>query len=149
MPFNLFESPEERIAELKEAFTLFDKDGDGCITMEELATVLRSMDRNPTEKQLQEMIDEVDSDGNGTIEFGEFLALMANSIKETDAEDELKEAFKVLDKDQSGYIAYATLIISGDESTIREDEVERKADLDGDGQVNYEEFVLMMTTAIN
>lgn len=49
--------------------------------MEGLATVLRSLDQNPTEQDLQEMIDEVDSDGNGTIEFGEFLSLMANKIK--------------------------------------------------------------------
>ncbi|KAI4369662.1 hypothetical protein MLD38_018082 [Melastoma candidum] len=144
---------EEQITELKEAFTLFDKDGDGCITMEELATVLRSLDQNPTKKELQEMIDEVDSDGNGTIEFGEFLALMANKIKDTDAEEELKEAFKVFDKDQNGYISATELqhVMINLGEKLTDDEVEqmiREADLDGDGQVNYEEFVRMMM-AIN
>ncbi|XP_048440522.1 calmodulin-like protein 11 isoform X2 [Pyrus x bretschneideri] len=96
---------EEQIVEFKEAFCLFDKDGDGCITVDELATVIRSLDQNPTEKELHDMISEVDVDGNGTIEFAEFLSLMANKMKETDAEEELKEAFKVFDKDQNGYIS--------------------------------------------
>lgn len=53
----------------------------GCITVEELATVIRSLDQNPTEEELQDMISEVDADGNGTIEFAEFLNLMANKMK--------------------------------------------------------------------
>ncbi|XP_073109751.1 calmodulin-like isoform X2 [Elaeis guineensis] len=96
---------EEQISEFQEAFCLFDKDGDGCITLEELATVIRSLGQNPTEEELQDMISEVDANGNGTIEFGEFLSLMARKMKETDAEEELKEAFKVFDKDQNGYIS--------------------------------------------
>ncbi|CAN1121318.1 Calmodulin-like protein 8 [Linum perenne] len=87
---------QDQIVEFKEAFCLFDKDGDGCITVEELATVIRSLDQNPTEEELHDMITEVDADGNGTIEFAEFLGLMARKIKETDAEEELKEAFKEL-----------------------------------------------------
>nr|GMD80252.1 calmodulin-like protein 11 [Ipomoea batatas] len=96
---------EDQIVEFQEAFNLFDKDGDGCITVEELATVIRSLDQNPSEEELQDMINEVDADGNGTIEFTEFLNLMAKKMKETDAEEELKEAFKVFDKDQNGYIS--------------------------------------------
>ena len=53
----------------------------GCITVEELATVIRSLDQNPTEEELQDMISEVDADGNGTIEFDEFLNLMARKMK--------------------------------------------------------------------
>lgn len=55
----------------------------GCITAEELATVIRSLDQNPTEEELQDMISEVDADGNGTIEFAEFLNLMAKKMKVT------------------------------------------------------------------
>jgi calcium-binding protein CML len=53
----------------------------GCITVEELATVIRSLDQNPTEEELHDMINEVDSDRNGTIEFAEFLSLMAKKMK--------------------------------------------------------------------
>ncbi|KAJ6434269.1 hypothetical protein OIU84_017883 [Salix udensis] len=72
---------EKQIAEFREAFCLFDKDGDGRITLEELATVFKSLDRGATEEELRIMIGEVDADGNGTIEFGEFWNLMARKIK--------------------------------------------------------------------
>ena len=49
--------------EFKEAFSLFDKDGDGTITSKELGTVMRSLGQNPTEAELQDMINEVDADG--------------------------------------------------------------------------------------
>jgi calcium-binding protein CML len=54
----------------------------GCITIEELATAMKSLNQNPTEEELmRSMIKEVDADGNGTIEFGEFLNLMARKMK--------------------------------------------------------------------
>ncbi len=60
---------EEQMAEFKEAFSLFDKDGDGKITSKELGTVMRSLGANPTEAELKDMIKDVDLDGNGTIDF--------------------------------------------------------------------------------
>ena len=100
---------DEQIAEFKEAFALFDKDGDGTITTKELGTVMRSLGQNPTEAELQDMINEVDADGNGTIDFPEFCTLMARKMKDTDSEEELKEAFRVFDKDGNGFISAAEL----------------------------------------
>lgn len=54
------------LTEFKEAFSLFDKDGDGTITTKELGTVMRSLGQNPTEAELQDMINEVDADGENT-----------------------------------------------------------------------------------
>jgi len=140
---------EEQIAEFKEAFSLFDKDGDGSITTKELGTVMRSLGQNPTEAELQDMINEVDADGNGTIDFPEFLNLMARKMKDTDSEEELKEAFRVFDKDQNGFISAAELrhVMTNLGEKLTDDEVDemiREADVDGDGQINYEEFVKMM-----
>ena len=72
---------------------------------QELATVMRSLGQNPTEAELQDMIDEVDEDGNGTIEFDEFLVMMAKKIKENESNNDIKEAFKVFDRDGDGYIS--------------------------------------------
>eukprot|EP01018_Ginkgo_biloba_P023036 Gb_17936 [translate_table: standard] len=120
-----------------------------CITTKELGTVMRSLGQNPTEAELQDMINEVDADGNGTIDFPEFLNLMARKMKDTDSEEELKEAFRVFDKDQNGFISAAELrhVMTnlGEKLTDEEvDEMIREADVDGDGQINYEEFVKVM-----
>merc|ERR1712098_962865 len=93
----------------KEAFSLFDKDGDGTITTKELGTVMRSLGQNPTEAELQDMINEVDADGNGTIDFPEVLSLMARKMKDTATEEELIEAFKVFDRDGNGFFSPAEL----------------------------------------
>ena len=61
------------IPEFKEAFSLFDKDGDGTITTKELGTVMRSLGQNPTEQELHDMINEVDVDGINLIQFSMLL----------------------------------------------------------------------------
>ena len=71
--------------------------------------MMRSLGQNPTEAELQDMINEVDADGNGTIDFPEFLTMMARKMRDTDSEEEIKEAFKVFDKDGNGYISAAEL----------------------------------------
>jgi len=141
----------EQIAEFKEAFSLFDKDGDGTITTKELGTVMRSLGQNPTEAELQDMINEVDSNGNGQIDFPEFLTMMSRKLQENDTEEEIVEAFKVFDKDGNGYISAAELrhvmCNLGEKLTDDEcDEMIREADIDGDGQINYAEFVKLMMT---
>ena len=172
---------------------------------------MRSLGQNPTEAELQDMINEVDADGNGTIDFPEFLTMMARKMKDTDryfiliysnypgckmllsnsgfisniikcfykcfnscdggkdsvplptslrawhsqsgwqsnneyfhpSEEEIREAFRVFDKDGNGFISAAELrhVMTnlGEKLTDEEvDEMIREADIDGDGQVNYE-----------
>ncbi|KAJ2743712.1 hypothetical protein GGI20_003534 [Coemansia sp. BCRC 34301] len=140
---------EDQIKEYREAFSLFDKDGDGNITSVELGSVMRSVGQNPTEAELQDMINEVDKDGNGTIDFGEFLSLMARQTSDNNEEEELKEAFCVFDKDGNGFISAAELRHAltnlGEKLTQEEvDEMIQEADVNGDGQIDYDEFVKMM-----
>merc|ERR1719410_3246131 len=95
------------------------------------------------------MINEVDADGNGAIDFPEFLSLMARCHQDTEGEEELSEAFKVFDRDGNGFISSAEvhLVMTnlGEKLTDEEvSEMDRAADVDGDGQINYDEFVKMM-----
>ena len=85
--------------------------------------------------------------GNGTIDFPEFLTMMARKMKDTDSEEEIREAFRVFDKDGNGFISAAELrhVMTnlGEKLTDEEvDEMIREADIDGDGQVNYEGLLL-------
>ena len=142
---------DEQIAEFKEAFSLFDSNGDGTISVLELGTVMRNLDKtsNPTENELQEMINEVDKNGNGTIEFNEFLMLMAKQLEADEEERELRSAFTVFDKDGNGFISKEELkqVMKnlGERLTNEEiDQMVKEADDNGDGMVDYKEFVKMM-----
>jgi len=81
--------------------------------------------------------------GNGTIAFPKFLTMMARKMKDTDLEEEQREAFRVFDKDGSGSISAAELrhVMKklGEKLTDEEvDEMIREADLDGDEEINFE-----------
>ncbi|KAF9992545.1 hypothetical protein BGZ80_010803 [Entomortierella chlamydospora] len=66
---------------------------------------MRSLGQNLTEAELQEMIGQIDVDGNGIIDFSEFLTMMSQKMGGTDTEEEIREAFKSFDKDGNGYIS--------------------------------------------
>ena len=140
---------EDKINEFKEAFEIFDKDKDGYITTKELGDIMKNLGQTPSEAELQDMINEVDIDGDGTIDFKEFLGLMARKMRDNDSEEELIEAFKVFDRDGNGLISNVELqhvmTSLGENVTMDEvDEMIKEADLDGDGYINYEEFVKMI-----
>lgn len=95
----------EQIAELRETFLLFDKDGDGTVNSDELGTVMRQLGQEPSEEELRQMIAEVDEDGSGEIEFEEFCTMMANRMNQPiDSPQELIEAFEIFDDEKRGYI---------------------------------------------
>lgn len=73
-------------------------------------------------------------------------------MKEADSQEEIEEAFKVFDKDGNGYISSTELrhvmTSLGEKLTDEEvDEMIREADINGDGQINYQEFVKMMVNS--
>ncbi len=139
----------DQIAAYKEVFALFDLDVDGTISTHELGTVMRSLGQIPTERELQDMVTSVDSDSNGLIDFPEFLTLMSKKMTETAIEAEIQEAFSVFDMDRNGLISASELrhVMTnlGERLTDKQvDDMIKEADIDGDGHINYQEFVAMM-----
>ena len=112
------------------------------------SAILSSRDRWPTHPWMMKLPQNIQISfplftGNGTIDFPEFLTMMARKMKDTDSEEEIREAFRVFDKDGNGFISAAELrhVMTnlGEKLTDEEvDEMIREADIDGDGQVNYE-----------
>ena len=128
----------EQIAEVKATFSLFDKDGDGLIVTNELGAVMRSLGQNPTVAQLQNMINEFDTDGDGAIDFPEFVSMMARTMNATATEEEIRGAFRVLDKNGDGFISAAELrqVMTNLGEKVTDEEVNEmihEVDIDGDG----------------
>ena len=71
-------------------YVYIKQDGSGAISSKELLGVMRAMGQNPTEDELNSMVMEVDLDGNGTIEFPEFLEMMKQKASAVDQEGELR-----------------------------------------------------------
>ncbi len=128
---------------------MFDKDSDGKITTKELGTVMRSLGQNPSESELTDMINEVDVDSDGTIDFPEFLTMMARKMKDTDLEAEIAEAFKVFDRNGDGKISAAELrhvltSIGEKLSDADVDQMIREADTNNDGEIDIVEFTQLL-----
>lgn len=140
---------EEKLVELRCAFDLFDNDNDGKIDPAELGKAIQKMGQKLTEDDLKEMIKEVDSDYNGTIEFSEFVQLMESKMKDNDSEEEIFEAFKIFDKKGNGHITKNDIknVMSSLHEPLAQEEVDelmKTWDLDKDGYLNFEEFKNMM-----
>ena len=140
---------DEQRKDFQDIFDQFDKDKDGKISGKELANAMVSMGQNPTDDEINEMMREVDLNQDGLIDFEEFMILMTKSSPDTQAEEEVINAFRVFDKEGNGLIASSELkhimMTIGDKMTEEEaDEMVNEADIDEDGMINYEEFVRMM-----
>ncbi len=134
---------------LKEAFSLFDADHDGEITVGELGRVMRNHGLNPTDDELQDMIRNVDKNSNGAIDFNEFIEMMLR--RDSKIEEDVMHAFRVFDRDGDGYISVEELKLTMNNlgEPLTDHEVRsmiEEADLDGDGRINFTEFARLMQT---
>lgn len=64
---------KKQIEMYRQAFITFDKSGDGQISVQELGVIMKQLGQNPTKAELQDIVQEIDEDGNGEIDFDEFL----------------------------------------------------------------------------
>ncbi|CAI9756599.1 unnamed protein product [Fraxinus pennsylvanica] len=138
---------EEEIKGLKAMFTNMDTDKSGAITYEELKSGLARLGSKLSEAEVKQLMEAADVDGNGTIDYIEFITATMHRHK-LERDEHLYKAFQYFDKDNSGYITIDELETAmkeygmGDEATIKE--IISEVDTDNDGRINYEEFCQMM-----
>ncbi|XP_061741504.1 calcium-binding protein 5-like isoform X5 [Nerophis ophidion] len=143
----------EEVEELREAFVEFDKDKDGFITCKDLGNLMRTMGYMPTEMELIQLSQNINMNLGGRVDFEDFLELMTPKLLAETAGmiglKELKEAFREFDIDGDGCITsdelrHAMVKLLGAQTSKKEiDAVVREADRNGDGTVDFEEFVRM------
>jgi calmodulin len=107
---------KSQMKEFRDIFKLFDKDNNGSITKDELLAVMRSLGQFALQDELQDMLDEMDLNKDGTVSFDEFVEILANINEQNPLESsadqeekELRDAFRVFDKHNRGYITASDL----------------------------------------
>lgn len=152
--------------ELKQVFTTFDKNGDGFLTKQEIQESLKMIGMKIDSKEVEEMVERLDSNGDGLIDHDEFCKLFETVSRNgvvlgskedngggslVDDDGDLKDAFDVFDGDRDGMISVEELSLVLSSMGMKEgkrikdcQEMIRMVDLDGDGMVNFDEFKKMM-----
>ncbi|KAI3996971.1 hypothetical protein MKX01_021247 [Papaver californicum] len=138
----------EEVADIKEAFGMMDINNNGKITLLELKAGLHKIGHQISDPDLQILMEAADVDGDGSLDYGEFVAVAVH-FRKIGNDEHLHKAFSFFDQNKSGYIEIEELRIAlADEVDPNNDEVInaiiRDVDTDKDGKISYEEFAAMM-----
>ncbi|KAH9741335.1 calcium-dependent protein kinase 8 [Citrus sinensis] len=138
----------EEVAGLKEAFEMMDTNKRGKINLEELRLGLLKGGQNIPEADLQILMEAADVDGDGSLNYGEFVAVSVH-LKKMANDEHLHKAFSFFDRNRSGFIEIEELrnALNDEVDTSGEDVINaimHDVDTDKDGRISYEEFAVMM-----
>ncbi|KAJ6791710.1 calcium-dependent protein kinase 20-like isoform X1 [Iris pallida] len=138
----------EEVADIKKMFSKMDINKNGKITLEELKHGLHKLGHKITDADVKILMDAADVDGNGTLDYGEFVAVSIH-IQKIGNDEHLRKAFAFFDQNKSGYIEIEELRESLADDLGQNDEevinaIIRDVDTDKDGKISYEEFAAMM-----
>ncbi|KAL1553518.1 Calcium-dependent protein kinase 10 [Salvia divinorum] len=140
----------EEVEIIRDMFALMDTDDDGKVTFEELKAGLRKVGSQLADPEIRLLMDVADVDGNGVLDYGEFVAVTIH-LQRMENDEHFRKAFTFFDKDGSGYIELdelreALVDDSGEPELDVLNDIMREVDTDKDGQISYDEFVAMMKT---
>ncbi|KAF1748276.1 hypothetical protein GCK72_024743 [Caenorhabditis remanei] len=141
---------KNKIEEYKRAFNFFDANNDGRITIDELEKAMQKCGQRPTKLELRLIMYHGDNDQNGVITFDEFAHLMNGTASMNQyTYDQLREQFDMFDKDKDGFIEKMEMLSIVRELSLQAsfprqvvEQLFNEADIDGDGKISFEEFVL-------
>ena len=147
------ELSDQQRNEIRQAFDLFDSEGQGVIDANALKVVLRALGFEPRKEQVKQMIASVDSSERGLIDFNEFLELLLQKMSEKDTKEDAMRAFRQFDLDHQGRISFANLQAVARElgETMTDEEISEMitaADLDKDGFISEEEFLRILRKGV-
>ncbi|PKA50602.1 Calcium-dependent protein kinase 13 [Apostasia shenzhenica] len=140
----------DEVEDMKEKFKMMDTDNDGIVSYEELKNGLAQFGTLLVESEVQMLIEAVDTNGKGKLDYGEFVAISLHLQKMAN-DEHLRRAFSYFDKDGNGYIEAEELreALAEDGATDSTDvanDILQEVDTDKDGRISYDEFVAMMKT---
>ncbi|KAK3738734.1 hypothetical protein QZH41_018112 [Actinostola sp. cb2023] len=148
--------PASELHVMRNAFSLFDGNGDGRIDLKEFEVVIRAVGFNPTDEQIQTTFKQFDSNNDGEIDFEEFVVMSRNfaGCSRQKLEDNLRQAFRVFDRNGDGYISadelrYALTNVGEKLTPSEAEEFISMLDRDGDGKLVYEEFVVIAKKSLS
>ncbi|XP_078492544.1 uncharacterized protein LOC100175312 isoform X2 [Ciona intestinalis] len=148
----LCEMGEERIVQYKNAFAKFDKDSSGIISSKQLRQLLRTLGHNPSDIVLRELVNQVDMDENGKIDFNEFIIMIGYFDKANNEDEDLSNIFRVFDRHERGCIDVEELrniwnnFLQGMAPVDEFEEMIRVVDNDGNGEINRIELLEILST---
>ncbi|KAK8453979.1 hypothetical protein SEVIR_5G375000v4 [Setaria viridis] len=140
----------EEVEDIKEMFKTMDTDNDGIVSYEELKTGIAKLGSHLAESEVQMLIEAVDTNGRGALDYGEFLAVSLHLQRMAD-DEHLRRAFLFFDKDGNGFIEpeelREALVDDGAADSMEVvNDILQEVDTDKDGKISYDEFVAMMKT---
>ncbi|OCT98595.1 hypothetical protein XELAEV_18010829mg [Xenopus laevis] len=144
------ELTEEQKQEIKDAFELFDTDKDKAIDYHELKVAMRALGFDVKKADVLKILKDYDGETTGKITFDDFNEVVTDLILDRDPQEEILKAFKLFDDDDSGKINLRNLRRVARELGENMTDEELRAmieefDKDGDGEINQEEFLSIMT----
>jgi calmodulin len=123
------------------AFSLFDQDGDGLVSAEDISATIRGLGLEITDQDAAAFVADADANGDGMISEAEFDAVRSQE----QVPDGVTPAEDAFDKDGSGYISLAELETFAEYMGCDATEIMTDADTDGDGQLSLAEFTALIT----
>ncbi|ESW33746.1 hypothetical protein PHAVU_001G095600 [Phaseolus vulgaris] len=138
----------DKLRQYERVFKQFDENGDGKISAWELQQCVEAMGEELSAADAAATVTAMDADGDGMVGFDDFVRFVEGG-KEEEKENDLKEAFKMYEMEESGCITPRSLKMMlsrlGESTSIDECEVMiARFDLDGDGVLTFDEFKVMM-----